>query len=136
MFPLFHSLVIILFALSFYQRSFENHFCRMEIYKWSLKTSISMCHFMTLVWQLGKTKVFLRAGQMAELDTRRAEVLGNAAKRIQRQVRTYIARKEFISLRKAAIQVQSSWRGNLMISFDVMPLNFVFSFSLNVEYLI
>ncbi|KAF7148962.1 hypothetical protein RHSIM_Rhsim03G0230800 [Rhododendron simsii] len=64
-------------------------------------------------YQLGKTKVFLRAGQMAELDTRRAEVLGNAAKRIQRQVRTYIARKEFISLRKAAIQVQSSWRAML-----------------------
>ncbi|GFS43834.1 myosin family protein with Dil [Actinidia rufa] len=35
-------------------------------------------------YQIGKTKVFLRAGQMAELDARRAEVLGNAAKRIQR----------------------------------------------------
>lgn len=62
-------------------------------------------------YQIGKTKVFLRAGQMAELDTRRAEVLGNAAKKIQRQTRTYIARKEFISLRKAAIQLQSCWRG-------------------------
>ncbi|KAK3004284.1 hypothetical protein RJ639_019667 [Escallonia herrerae] len=62
-------------------------------------------------YQIGKTKVFLRAGQMAELDARRAEVLGNAAKIIQRQTRTYIARKEFISLRKAAIQLQSCWRG-------------------------
>lgn len=62
-------------------------------------------------WQVGKTKVFLRAGQMAELDARRAEVLGNAARTIQRQIRTYIARKEFISLRKAAIQMQSYWRG-------------------------
>ena len=69
---------------------------------------------MSLVWQIGKTKVFLRAGQMAELDARRAEVLGNAAKRIQRQSRTYIARKEFISLRKAAIQLQSCWRGKFM----------------------
>ncbi|KAL3830014.1 hypothetical protein ACJIZ3_018816 [Penstemon smallii] len=61
-------------------------------------------------YQLGKTKVFLRAGQMAELDARRAEVLGNAARTIQRQMRTYIARKEFISLCQAAIQLQSCWR--------------------------
>ncbi|KAK4432850.1 Myosin-17 [Sesamum alatum] len=61
-------------------------------------------------YQLGKTKVFLRAGQMAELDARRAEVLGNAARTIQRQIRTYIARKDFILLRQAAIQLQSCWR--------------------------
>lgn len=61
--------------------------------------------------QIGKTKVFLRAGQMAELDSRRAEVLGNAARIIQRQSRTYIARKEFIALRKAAITMQSCLRG-------------------------
>ncbi|KAG8376188.1 hypothetical protein BUALT_Bualt09G0037200 [Buddleja alternifolia] len=61
-------------------------------------------------YQLGKTKVFLRAGQMAELDSRRAEVLGNAARTIQRQIRTYISRKEFVLLRKAAIQLQSCWR--------------------------
>ncbi|KAH6806610.1 myosin family protein with Dil, partial [Perilla frutescens var. frutescens] len=61
-------------------------------------------------YQLGKTKVFLRAGQMAELDARRAEVLGNAARTIQRQIRTYIARRDFVVLRKAAIQLQSCWR--------------------------
>ncbi|XP_044463733.1 myosin-17 isoform X3 [Mangifera indica] len=64
-------------------------------------------------YQIGKTKVFLRAGQMAELDARRAEVLGNAARTIQRQIRTYIARKEFIEMRKAAIVLQSHWRGIL-----------------------
>ncbi|KAJ4823434.1 hypothetical protein Tsubulata_039524 [Turnera subulata] len=62
-------------------------------------------------YQIGKTKVFLRAGQMAELDARRAEVLGNAARIIQRQMRTYIARKEFFSLREAAICLQSYCRG-------------------------
>ncbi|KAL6519197.1 hypothetical protein OROGR_018517 [Orobanche gracilis] len=61
-------------------------------------------------YQLGNTKVFLRAGQMAELDARRAEILGNAAKTIQRQIRTYIARKDFVLLRRAAIQMQSCWR--------------------------
>ncbi|KAG2311288.1 hypothetical protein Bca4012_025720 [Brassica carinata] len=64
-------------------------------------------------YELGKTKVFLRAGQMAELDARRAEVLGNAARRIQRQSRTYIARKEFRALRGAAIVLQSNCRGKL-----------------------
>ncbi|KAK6941316.1 Myosin, N-terminal, SH3-like [Dillenia turbinata] len=64
-------------------------------------------------YQIGKTKVFLRAGQMAELDARRAEVLGNAARIIQRQIRTFIARKMFISMRKAAIRLQSCWRGKL-----------------------
>ncbi|XP_021901980.1 myosin-17-like [Carica papaya] len=64
-------------------------------------------------YQIGKSKVFLRAGQMAELDTRRAEVLGNAARAIQRQIRTYIARKEFVELRKATILLQSRWRGKL-----------------------
>lgn len=64
-------------------------------------------------YQIGKTKVFLRAGQMAELDARRAEVLGHAARTIQRLIRTYIARKEFISLRKAAITMQSHWRGKM-----------------------
>ncbi|CAI0473412.1 unnamed protein product [Linum tenue] len=63
-------------------------------------------------YQIGKTKVFLRAGQMAELDARRAEVLGNAARIIQRQIRTHIARKEFISLRNAAVELQSYMRGN------------------------
>ncbi|XP_022715196.1 myosin-17-like isoform X2 [Durio zibethinus] len=64
-------------------------------------------------YQIGKTKIFLRAGQMAELDARRAEMLGNAARTIQRQIRTYIARKEFISLRGAAINLQSYLRGNM-----------------------
>lgn len=48
---------------------------------------------------------------MAELDARRAEVLGHAAQTIQRQTRTYIARKEFISLRNATVVLQSYLRG-------------------------
>lgn len=73
--------------------------------------------------QIGKTKVFLRAGQMAELDARRAEVLSNAAKTIQRRVRTHQARKRFIAMRKATIVVQSLWRGKsskICISASIM----------------
>ncbi|KAK6232958.1 hypothetical protein SCA6_003031 [Theobroma cacao] len=64
-------------------------------------------------FQIGKTKIFLRAGQMAELDARRAEVLSNAAKTIQRRIRTHISRKRFLALRKAAIDLQSVCRGRL-----------------------
>ncbi|KAJ0718398.1 putative myosin ATPase [Helianthus annuus] len=64
-------------------------------------------------FQIGKTKVFLRAGQMAELDAWRAEILGNAAAIIQRRIRTHIAHQQFIALRKASLFLQSFCKGRL-----------------------
>ncbi|XWS36516.1 hypothetical protein CRYUN_Cryun20dG0091400 [Craigia yunnanensis] len=64
-------------------------------------------------YQIGKTKVFLRAGQMAELDTRRTEVLGRSASIIQRKIRSYLARRSFTVLRRSALQIQSVCRGQL-----------------------
>ncbi|KAF2319319.1 hypothetical protein GH714_014756 [Hevea brasiliensis] len=64
-------------------------------------------------YQMGKTKVFLRAGQMAELDARRTEVLASSARRIQRQIRTHLTRKEFIGLRRASVHMQKLWRAQL-----------------------
>ncbi|KAJ0689342.1 putative myosin ATPase [Helianthus annuus] len=61
--------------------------------------------------QIGKTKVFLRAGQMAELDAWKAQKLSSAAKLLERKMRTYIARKHFLALRKSAIVWQSFCRG-------------------------
>ncbi|XP_071721684.1 myosin-9-like isoform X2 [Rutidosis leptorrhynchoides] len=63
--------------------------------------------------QIGKTKVFLRAGQMAELDARRAQKLNTAARKIQRKIRTHIARNRFVALKKASISMQSLCRGKL-----------------------
>ncbi|PKA61180.1 hypothetical protein AXF42_Ash006076 [Apostasia shenzhenica] len=59
-------------------------------------------------WQIGKMKIFLRAGQMAELDARRAEVLSNAAKTIQRR----LAQKLYEHMRKeaAAVKMQKTLR--------------------------
>ena len=65
--------------------------------------------------QIGKTKVFLRAGQMAELDALRTEILGRSASIIQRKVRSYLARRSFVSLRRSAIHLQSACRGNKML---------------------
>ncbi|XP_071696471.1 myosin-15 [Rutidosis leptorrhynchoides] len=64
-------------------------------------------------YQLGKTKVFLRAGQIGVLDSQRAEVLDSAAKRIQLRLRTFIAHKDFTLKRAAAISFQSYCRGHL-----------------------
>ena len=63
------------------------------------------------ILQMGQTKVFLRAGQMAELDAQRTEIHVKSAKIIQMKTRTRIYRKKFISMRKASICVQLFWRG-------------------------
>ncbi|KAL0785512.1 hypothetical protein Bca101_001758 [Brassica carinata] len=71
----------------------------------------SICDKMGLKgYQIGKTKIFLRAGQMAELDARRTEVLAGATRLIQRQIRTYLTRKEFLGQKKATIFVQKILR--------------------------
>lgn len=48
---------------------------------------------------------------MAELDTRRSEVLGKSASIIQRKIRSHLARRSFVLLRKAALQLQAACRG-------------------------
>ncbi|KAE8673849.1 hypothetical protein F3Y22_tig00111769pilonHSYRG00028 [Hibiscus syriacus] len=52
-------------------------------------------------FQIGKTKVFLRVGQMAELDGQRAEILGRAATKIQRRCRQ-LARHLYEGMRREA----------------------------------
>lgn len=64
-------------------------------------------------FQLGRTKVFLRAGQIGVLDSRRAEVLDNAAKCIQGRLKTFIARRSFVSIRAVALSLQAYCRGYL-----------------------
>ncbi|KAL4591086.1 hypothetical protein LXL04_004035 [Taraxacum kok-saghyz] len=57
--------------------------------------------------------VTLRAGQMAELDARRTEVLSRAAQIIQRRIITHIAHKLFIEIRKSSVVIQSYFRSRL-----------------------
>lgn len=75
-----------------------------------------LCYKCNIFWQIGKTKVFLRAGQMAELDALRTEILGRSASIIQRKVRSYLARRSFVLLRRSAIRLQSACRGNKLSS--------------------
>uniref|UniRef100_A0A0E0KLW7 Myosin motor domain-containing protein n=1 Tax=Oryza punctata TaxID=4537 RepID=A0A0E0KLW7_ORYPU len=64
-------------------------------------------------YQIGKTKVFLRAGQMAELDALRTEILGLSAKKIQTKVRSHVARKKYVMLQLSATQLQAVCRGTI-----------------------
>lgn len=72
---------------------------------------------------------------MAELDARRAEVLGNAARKIQRSIRTYIARKEFVALREFAIQLQALCRCMLLCSWENSSANSLPVFHLKKYFL-
>jgi len=59
------------------------------------------------------SKVFLRAGQMAVLDMMRHKRLNSAATAIQKEVRCYQKRKEFLAFRRAIIVVAKWSRGML-----------------------
>lgn len=61
--------------------------------------------------QIGRTKVFLRAGIMAVLDAMRLERLNHAATVIQRRLRTRRTRARFLALRAATLKGQARWRG-------------------------
>lgn len=77
-----------------------------------------------MVFQIGKTKVFLRAGQMAELDSVRNQVLGKSASKIQRKYRAYAARKSFLLSRTSAIQIQALCRGIFIAATEQTPVYF------------
>lgn len=99
------------------QGSYLNPFCYLEVYCYGLSLSffhhwlVTYFNFKKLFMQIGKTKVFLRAGQMADLDARRSEVLGRSASIIQRKIRSFLARRSFFSLRRSAIHIQALCRG-------------------------
>lgn len=64
-------------------------------------------------WQLGKTRVFLRSGQLAQLEGARVKILSAAALRLQAAWKGYLARKAFKEQRDAAVAVQAVWKGIL-----------------------
>ncbi|KAI3829743.1 hypothetical protein L1987_03871 [Smallanthus sonchifolius] len=64
-------------------------------------------------YQIGKTKVFLRAGDMAALDAQRTETINTAVIVIQRMTRSYIIRKRFLAMANLAVALQTLCRGKL-----------------------
>nr|XP_014351996.1 PREDICTED: unconventional myosin-Va [Latimeria chalumnae] len=62
-------------------------------------------------YQFGKTKIFFRAGQVAYLEKLRADKLRAACIRIQKTIRSWLMRKKYLRMRKAAITIQRYVRG-------------------------
>ncbi|KAI4543990.1 hypothetical protein MG293_004256 [Ovis ammon polii] len=63
-------------------------------------------------WKMGKTKIFLKENQDTLLEVQRSQALDEAAIRIQRVLRGYKHRKEFLRQRQAAVTLQAWWRGH------------------------
>jgi hypothetical protein len=64
-------------------------------------------------YYLGKTKLFLKSAQAAQLDRQRGRVLGASATRIQADWRGHLARRRFLLLRAAAMVLQAGCRAQL-----------------------
>ncbi|XP_017403914.1 unconventional myosin-VIIb isoform X2 [Cebus imitator] len=62
-------------------------------------------------WKVGKTKIFLKDHQDTLLEVQRSQMLDRAALSIQRVLRGYRYRKEFLRQRRAAVTLQAWWRG-------------------------
>ncbi|WVY96421.1 hypothetical protein V8G54_028572 [Vigna mungo] len=69
-------------------------------------------------YQIGETKIFLRAGQMSELDARRSLLLSSSAIVIQKNAKTRCSRKTYIDLRKCSVFLQSICR--VLIDYSVV----------------
>lgn len=94
--------------------------------------------FLCFTLQLGKSKVFLRAGQIAVLDSRRAEVLDNSAKIIQCHLRMFLVRRDFLRIKRASFVLQAFCRGMTCGLCCVNPVFFLSwkhtKFSINLLY--
>jgi myosin-5 len=61
-------------------------------------------------WQLGKTRIFLRTGQLAALEGLRGRALMESVIIIQSSWRKFIARRNFMTTINAVILIQSVWK--------------------------
>lgn len=66
-------------------------------------------------WQIGRTRVFLRSGQLAALEGARGRVLAAAAIKIQAVWRSMDARRQLAEARTAATKIQAAFRAYIVI---------------------
>lgn len=68
-------------------------------------------------YQPGLTKIFFRAGMLAALESLRSGRLNALVTIVQKNMRRRMAVKNYRTLRKAAIKIQTWWRGILARRF-------------------
>lgn len=64
-------------------------------------------------FQSGLTKIFFRAGMLAQLESMRSDRLNKMVTVVQKNVRRMLAHKKYQRMRAAAIKIQTWWRGIL-----------------------
>ncbi|XP_061532010.1 unconventional myosin-Vc isoform X3 [Phycodurus eques] len=74
-------------------------------------------------YKFGRTKIFLRAGQVAYLEKLRLDRLRGACITIQKYVRGWIQRRNFLRLRQATILIQHYIRGKRTVRKAVSAAN-------------
>jgi len=60
--------------------------------------------------QFGKSRVFLRAGRMAELEKKRMELQNSSATLIQAHIKSWLARRKFQETVSSVLRIQGNWR--------------------------
>ncbi|KAJ3025654.1 UNVERIFIED_CONTAM: Myosin type-2 heavy chain 1, partial [Siphonaria sp. JEL0065] len=65
----------------------------------------------TDLYQMGLTKIFFRAGELASLEKQRSEKLRYCVVLIQKNIRRFVYRQEFLRMKAAAIVIQTAYRG-------------------------
>ncbi|ORX34366.1 P-loop containing nucleoside triphosphate hydrolase protein [Kockovaella imperatae] len=68
-------------------------------------------------YQIGLTKIFFRAGMLAYLESLRSNRLNELVTLVQKNVRRYLAYKEYQDKRRKSIKIQSWWRGILAVRY-------------------
>ncbi|KAH8117159.1 myosin 5 [Phellopilus nigrolimitatus] len=68
-------------------------------------------------YQAGLTKIFFRAGMLAALESLRSERLNALVTLVQKNIRRRMAVKNYRRIRRAAIKIQTWWRGILARKF-------------------
>lgn len=62
-------------------------------------------------YQIGLTKIFLRAGMLAYLESKRLDRLNALATIIQKNFKRTMQRRRYLKMRQAATRIQTWWRG-------------------------
>ncbi|XP_076847044.1 unconventional myosin-Vc isoform X2 [Brachyhypopomus gauderio] len=88
---------------------------RMEEKKQTCRTVLQRLIPDTNQYKFGRTKIFLRAGQVAYLEKLRLDCLRTACITIQKHVRGWRHRRHFLLMRQAAVTIQQYVRGSRQV---------------------
>lgn len=69
------------------------------------------------LYEIGKTKIFFRAGQLAYLEKLRIKIFQKFVVVVQKNYKRKFYRTRYLKLRKAAIMIQSLWRRKVAMSY-------------------